>query len=154
MNRPIGISLLAVLFWGYAVYFLWSGIAQVIYLGIIPLLSAEPSTLPAIFSISQIAIGLLLIAVTIYFVRIGMRLFRVDGSVRKPAVKSLSYILLFCGLAVLVSLTASGEVEIGFDYSLLPIAGFAIAGLSYMQLAGNKHFDQGESEQAIPQPLT
>lgn len=50
--------------------------------------------------------------------------------------------------------TVRRELEIGFDYSLLPIAGLAIAGLSYLLISGKKHFDQGESEQAMPQPST
>jgi len=155
MNRPIGITLLAVLFGGYALYFIGSGVWQVIIFGIRPLLSSEPSTTQAIFIISQTAIGLLLIAVAVYFGRLGLRILRLDGSVRKPTVKSLTYVLLFCILAVLVSLTANtaiGDVEIGIDYALIPIAGCAIARLSYMQLSGKKHFNQSAREQTIPQP--
>ena len=44
--------------------------------------------------------------------------------------------------------------ELGFDYSLLPIAGFAIAGLCYLLVYGKKHFNQIEIGQPEHQPLT
>lgn len=155
MNRPIGISLVAVLFWCYAIYFLQSGIVILIHFGIKPLLSSEPINFQIFFIVSEIAIGLLSIAVTVYFGRIGLRLFRVDESVRIPAIRSLFGVLLFCSLGVLIfyNATARRELEIGFDYSLLPIAGLAIAGLSYLLISGKKHFNQIEIGQPEHQPL-
>ena len=154
MNRPIGMTLIAAMFWCYAVYFLWSGITMLISFGIKP--PWGPSPLLVTYTISAIAIGLLLIAVAVYFVRIGQRIFGMDLSVRLPASRSLFGVLLFCGLGVLETYTATArsELELGFDYSLLPIAGFAIAGLCYLLVYGKKHFNQIEIGQPEHQPLT